>query len=340
MASPTDLDGFLRNDPKNLTLELAEWFTKIAGKTANVALHVRFKSHGAMSWDKLNGEEPITVKVDAAGVGNIVSKLENLITSKLGSSPFGTLRVIGYQPKQSSNPDLDIQRTMVPAESGGLGEPNVTLLRGELAAERAKNQHLTNIIGNNNNQLMTLVGTLAQANAQLSTLRGVGSTAGDLAGLPQLLALAALMMGWPAIKAALGLPSHAPIHEVIDVARRKMGEVVGLEPPKLPGGSVTTETRRAGVTGPPFQIPEGPGGAPEPPGPPGDSPPPASPGPGDQGLQTDQEPQEPALRARRLIDEFKRGAQDPETQRELLPLLLSDPEFRQTMSMLQSLPQP
>jgi len=317
MASPTDLDGFLRNDPKNLTLELADWFSALKG-TPKVALHIRFKSHGAMSWDKLNGDEPILCTVDAAGVGNIVSKVESLITSKLGSSPFGTLRVIGYQPKKSANPDLDIQRTMVPAESGGLGEPNLALVRGELAAERAKNAHLTNILGQNNNQLMTVIGTLAGANAQMATMRSVGATSGDLAGLPQLLALAALVMGWPAIKVALGLPSNAPIHEVIDVARRKMTEIIGVEQPKISDGSVTAETRRAGVTDPSFSIPES-----------------------VAAQEVEQsESQEPSLKARKLIEDFKAGAKDPSVQSELFPLLMSDPEFVSTMKMLSTMTPP
>ena len=48
----------------------------------------------------------------------------------LGGTPTGTIRVTGYDHGESARSSLDMSRVLVAPDSGGLGEPNLALLRG------------------------------------------------------------------------------------------------------------------------------------------------------------------------------------------------------------------
>jgi hypothetical protein len=234
MAKPTDLAGFLRDDDDNLTMRLVAWFKDCNSST--FALKVRFKGPNDTSYQRLDQGAPIVGQATPEGVTNVVDQIERLVTEKLGSNPYGTLRITGYNAGKAMSPAVDMQRTLLPAESGGLGEPNVALLKALLHEERTKNQHLQGLITTTLQTQAQTIAALSQSLQGAATVRTASTASSDMAGLAPIIGLGTLFVFMPLIKKTLDLPPNASI---ADVAARlqalTMGAVEGLhEPPAAP----------------------------------------------------------------------------------------------------------
>jgi len=239
MATPTDLDGMLRSDDDNLELRLADFLTQFAGQP--VTVFARFRGSGGGSSERLEPE--IKGTADPAGAGNMLRQLEALIVKHLGPSPFGTLRVQGYPKGDSRKPPLDMQRTLIPPDSGGLSDPSVALLKSLHSSERADRRAMQEDLRESHAQLAQLVGVQAQTIATLGTIRTAASASSDLAGLPTLAAFTILMLLWPSIKGWLGLRPDADVRQVIEAAQRRAAKIAAgdVDPaparPKVPASA-------------------------------------------------------------------------------------------------------
>jgi hypothetical protein len=228
MATPTDLEGFLRSDEDNLTLRFGSLFSSLASggtKAAQVSVNIRWRGQNAVSWDRIN-PEPLPAKIDPAGVSNLVMDIERRVTDRLGPSPFGTLQVTAYPPGCSAHPPLHFERTLLPSDSGGIGEPNLALVRGILSEAQATNKALLTAIVQMSQSQMVLSGQLASSLQSAATVRTATASASDLGQFSNVIGLGLLIVFMPQIKAALGLAPDAPLRDVVSVAQRSL---LGLE---------------------------------------------------------------------------------------------------------------
>ena len=240
MATATDLQGFLTADDNNLQLRMIDWFGKHAGQ--RVGVNVRWKPISSSSFERLH-DEPLSFVADVAGATAAIEEVARIIIERQGTNPHGTVRVQGYEQGKSSAPSLDMTRLLNP--SGGDGDPSLVLVRGQLSQSLARCQHLENILSQQLSAQTVLIAQQSLALQQLATVRTASSASSDLSGLPTLLAGGALILGWPSIKAALGLPPEAPINEVITKMRASLMapsgpapvQLMDRAPPRLPLGA-------------------------------------------------------------------------------------------------------
>jgi hypothetical protein len=222
MATATDLAGFLRNDEDCLTRKIHNWWRTYDGPCC---FNVKWTPIGGSTAERLTKPDPITVTADPKGVDNLVQMIEDVVTDKagLGPAPIGTLRVQGYRPGKSGDPDLDFSRTLRPPDAAGLGDPSLARVEGWLQEERRRIALLLSEQRQLVASIVTTQGHLAQALTTSATVRTASSASAELSGLGPLLALVVLVVAYPAIKEALGLPAGAPMSDVIRAARVQLG---------------------------------------------------------------------------------------------------------------------
>lgn len=244
MSTRTDLTGALVGDEDNLTLRMSDFFAKHAGKT--LVINVRWTPIGGSAPEKLNDDPILVEKAAPAGVCNLVEAVSKVITGKLGPSPAGLLRVQGYVKGESGNPGkpLDFSRTLVPADLSGLGDPNLTLVRGQLDQALRQNSTLHTLLVQLASANAGSLGQLAQANAQLATVRAAASAGADAGTLGTLIGIGAVLVMAPVIKRELGLPPNATLDQVLQSVRRQALSVAAadaLEPPAPPPRAMFSE---------------------------------------------------------------------------------------------------
>lgn len=301
MATPTTLDGFLRDDEDNLSTRFGRFIADIAAKgdATTVAVNVRWRGQGTTSRGRLNPES-IPFRVDSNGVPGLIDQIETLVTDRLGPSPFGTLEVSAYPPGKSNPPPFVMERTLIPSDSGGLGEPNLALTRGLLQEERATNRVLVNALVQRASADAIQIQALSQALTASATTRTATTAASDIGNFSNLIGLVALVYMAPHLKAAMGLHPEASLRDVVGHLRRQLGWIDPGVPqlrdaPAPPPGALEARTAPA---------PGAPAPAPAPP-----------------ALQL---PQDPAELADLLRAELKR---DPARAERVLEALASDPEI-------------
>lgn len=224
MATPTDLDGFLRSDRDNLQMRVLDWLGQVRGKLWGC--NVKWRAAQGTSWERLN-PDVLTGTADPAGTDNLVAKIEDVVNERLGPNPYGTIRVRVYEQGRSAAPGVDMQRTLMPAESGGLGEPNVVLLRALLAEERSRNHHLTSLIAQQTGHTGQLAASLGESLQAAATVRTASTASSDLAGVPTMAALGLLMVFMPSIKVSLGLKEDASMRDVVQAAQSAAAGAIG-----------------------------------------------------------------------------------------------------------------
>jgi hypothetical protein len=172
---------------------------------------------------------PVKKLVSAQAIAEEVHKA---IADIYGWSPDGNLEIRVNKPGEAARPPIRLNRRCVSAESAA-EEPSLALVRAQLAAERQARQemhaqtvalvgHLTAVVSSQN----ATIGTLA-------TARGAAAAAGDISGPWGIVALGALILGYPSVKAALKLPADADIGAVIARIQSVMIGVVERQPKRL-----------------------------------------------------------------------------------------------------------
>lgn len=221
---PTDLAGYLRDDEDNLTIRLVDWFAGV--RTPPLSVNVRWRDAQATSPRRLNDDPIVVDPPDSRGIPNLIDAIEKLVIDRLGVTPIGTIRVQGYDKGQSAKSGLDFSSILLAPDSGGIGEPNLALVRGLYSQERQLTHQLISELRQSQHALTATVGALAQSLANSATIRTASSAASDTTGLGPLLAMGAVIVFAPHIKAAFGLNPDAPLTEVIKAARQGMNAAI------------------------------------------------------------------------------------------------------------------
>ena len=200
MSSPTDLQGFLRNDDENLSSRLSTWLDRGDDRRGNITLParivVRWTAPGAASSEQLF-ELPITARPKEAA--NLIEEIEKRVVEKLGPAPVGILRVRGNGKGASASPGLDFQCTLV-TESTANGTAGEALLRGmvEQFARMTREMHTAG--QQDRAALMTLVADQAKTIQKLATVRTASSAAADNNSLGSVFGIMVLLMIAPFLK--------------------------------------------------------------------------------------------------------------------------------------------
>ena len=229
MATPALLDEFLRSGEQNLLLKLSDWFKTVHSE--KLFVNVRFTPHGASNM-KLNAE-PLELNRRPEGLSNFVDHVEELIREKLGPSPFGVIRVQGYEPRHSAHPSFDMTRTLIPEEAAGLAEPNIAVYRSVNADLQRRVHQLEGNIVQVTNSLAVALGATSQSLQAAATLRTASTASNELSGIGPLVSLGAIILLYPQIKDFLGLPSDAPLADVIKAGQMAITGALG--PPAANG---------------------------------------------------------------------------------------------------------
>lgn len=246
MSTRTDLGGMLRYDEKgNFHRLLYEAMKKRKDECQHLVVQARWRDNQASSETTI---AEITVTVANVGsVDGIVDDIQRDIENALGPAPDGTLRVLAYEKGKSVDPMVTLQRRLTP-KAGGM-DHDLSLTLQLLRDSHALNMHMTSQMAQVVASQSVLNGQLAQANAQLASVRGSASAAADTAGggIWGLLGFGALVLYMPTLKAKLGLPKNAPIDQVVE--RALMGLDMHMQgaltqdssPPKPPTGALTMD---------------------------------------------------------------------------------------------------
>lgn len=200
MATRTDIAGLLRNDEHNLRAALTEWFDKgdphAPDKPPKVPAKIRvaYQQTRGSSFETLH---EITLTAIPSTPDNILDEVEKVLLAKLGTEPWGTVRVRGWGQGHSGSPGLDVQRQLGSTDRDESDE--IVRLRSELADLRRRDRDMHNTMLTTFQAQSTLVANLADQVVKISTVRSVSSAAADTGSIGSILAFFALFMFKPYI---------------------------------------------------------------------------------------------------------------------------------------------
>lgn len=216
MATRTDLGGLLRYDDQNFHRALHEGLKKSKNEIPTLKVMARWRDAQASSEATIVDLRVNLPTVEA--VDQIINDLEAQVQTALGPMPDGTLRLQAYEPGKQGDPLANMQRRLTP-KVGGM-DHDLSLTLQLLRDSHALNMHMSSQMAQVVASQSVLNGQLAQANAQLASVRGSASAAADTAGggIWGILGFGALVLYMPTLKAKLGLPKNAPIDQVVERA--------------------------------------------------------------------------------------------------------------------------
>lgn len=227
MSTTTDIEGFLLNDPKCIHWMITQWLhaEKGAGKKGPWVIVVSGRPNGSASWAKLAGANITFRTAEPAAAGSMVESIRRQIHEAYGADPVCQIRVIGYHDGESRDPGFDRTGSLAPpslAEQSSLGQMQTMIDRLDRQNTMLTNNQQTMFV-----QLVTVVGSLAQANATLATARTAGTAASDLGSVGGTLGMLLMLGFWPKIKKHLGVDGGTD--QLLQMVRETVGDLLGEE---------------------------------------------------------------------------------------------------------------
>jgi hypothetical protein len=234
MATPQTLDHFLDGSPDSVQHALIEAFSAIVPNPGTVtyppvAISLYWGNRGEGSMRQLHGKEgpivcatPIRTSID-----NLVAEIRRRLGERVGDNPIGTIRVRCYVKGQSESPLFDKSATIIPADTFGLADPSMSLLISELAETRKQRDTAINGVIAMSGHLSAIVQSQAQQIAQLSVARTAGTAGSELGSIGAVAGVVMLILGYPALKSALGVSPDGTMIELVTAARKLMLSAVG-----------------------------------------------------------------------------------------------------------------
>lgn len=214
MATRTDLGGLLRYDDQNFHRALHEGLKKAKDEIPTLKVMARWRDAQASSEATIVDLRVAFPTVEA--VDQIIADLESQVQTALGPMPDGTLRLQAYEPGKQGDPVANMQRRLTPKVGGMDHDLSLTLqlLRDSHALTMHLSSQMAQVVASQTVQSAAQ----AQAIAQLATVRGAASAAGDTAssGFWGVLALVAAGVSLPLLKKRLGLSENASYQQVIE----------------------------------------------------------------------------------------------------------------------------
>ncbi len=224
MASPTTLEGFLRDDEDNFTLRLSNAYGEHVNKGDRVIFTITYRPHGSATGERLDPEGGLVDQAPSmAGIDNIVDRVQRTIVDKLGTSPIGAVRICAYLPGQSAKPLVRMFRSLCPPDADGLVSPNAALVRSLFEQAQAERRMLQDLLVQSKAHDANTISQLANALANSATVRTATTGGSDIQGLSTIIGLFAVVVGMPAIKEAMGLEPDATMGQVLTRARTFLG---------------------------------------------------------------------------------------------------------------------
>lgn len=252
MGTPQTLDHFLDGSENSIRASFIAAFTdpRCAPKQGTstyppVGISLYWASRGEGSMRSFHGKEgpmvcatPITT-----GVENLVSEIRKRIHAHVGESPIGSLRIRCFVKGASDDPLFDRTGTIVPADTFGLVDPSHSLVLSELAETRKQRDMAIQAMIAMNASVGQILVSQQSTIATLATARTAGAAGSDLGSIGAIAGVILLIVGFPAIKAALGVPQDATAADLVVAVRRTLMEAVSGD--NRPGASYERDAREA-----------------------------------------------------------------------------------------------
>lgn len=223
MANAMDLPTLLYYADRSLVSELTRFLGSVDSKT-KWSLRVTARQPRQSAETEIFKEDVANASLH--GISSLVAKVEAEITNALGPSPECSLRFRAWDKGRAEKAPVNfMQRVtgeLLPNAAGG----EIALYRWMLERAARHESQAMNVLHANNATLVGLVADSHDTLSRVSTQRAVAATAADGAGgmssVWQVVALMGFIVGWPALKKALAMPSSATVADVVKIAQLRL----------------------------------------------------------------------------------------------------------------------